>query len=355
MGAIETGKALRDAALAGGQPDALKSATQAWFDDVSSLDRTDDRISLSLAVVASAIPIVGPEAAAFLANACGALIEGGADPRPLADPLLERLTSTAARATTMSRTVLAEEQLGEDDDPAVILADRLAALGEGAPPEAADWSLLDGLLAPAVALLAADPASRVKARALATLLEAIEDVHPSAHWILRAIRVLHDEPFVAIELSSRTGIDGNFSGISENFQLNALLMDAMPRGRFLSKPRISAKAAAVARGDGPQVTDEVLTGSWNLYAWTVLAGGRGIPEPNATLSTEDWIWNEGIPADIPVFHGRRVILLGAPSYQRTWRAQRDFASLRAGIVARRLSKEEVDELLTKIGSTPRPT
>ena len=58
------------------------------------------------------------------------------------------------------------------------------------------------------------------------------------------LTVLDEEPYVAIEPATRTGIVGRMSGIVENFQLNTLLMDEFPR----DEPRVSKEAVAVARG-----------------------------------------------------------------------------------------------------------
>jgi hypothetical protein len=353
MGAIESATALREAALAGRSTDALRPLTQAWFDDLSGLRPDDELAGRSMVIVASGIPSAGAAATTYLANACGTLVENGWDSGPLAGPLLERLTVVARRAGDLSRSLLGSEPVSDDVDPGELVAERVAALDESSPA-VDDWNLLAGLLAPAVAVLVTDARSGIMTTELAGLLEPIEALHPSAHWILRALRVLHNEPFVAIELSSRIGIAGTFSGISENFQLNALLMDVFPKGGFLSKPRISAKAAAIARGDGPQVGEETVIGSWNLYTWKAVAGKRTPPDKNDTTRTDDWIWNEGIPADIPLFEGRRVILLGPPSYERSWHAQRDFATLRATIDAVRMSKQDVGDLVERISDAARP-
>ena len=40
-----------------------------------------------------------------------------------------------------------------------------------------------------------------------------------------------------------------------------------------------------------------------------------------------WIWNEGVPADIPTFEGTRVVLLGPPPYERSWNSVRRFPDL----------------------------
>jgi hypothetical protein len=58
---------------------------------------------------------------------------------------------------------------------------------------------------------------------------------------------------------------------------------------------------------------------------------------------------EGSPADIPVFEGYRVVLLGPPSYERTWQSQRMFANLPANLeITGRLSPEQVHAWLQRM-------
>jgi hypothetical protein len=61
-----------------------------------------------------------------------------------------------------------------------------------------------------------------------------------------------------------------------------------------------------------------------------------------------WIWNEGMPADIPVLDGHRVLLLGPASYSRQWKAQRMFLKLPARLTADLLSEDDVARWLERI-------
>ena len=72
-----------------------------------------------------------------------------------------------------------------------------------------------------------------------------------------------------------------------------------PQRRFGRRPtRVSEAAAAVARGDGPQASDEVVVGAWNLYDYTALRNGR-LPAPGDLGSQNHWIWGEGSPGGRP--------------------------------------------------------
>ena len=158
------------------------------------------------------------------------------------------------------------------------------------------------------------------------------------------LAVLHEAPFVAIEPSSGRGVDGHMSGVSENFQLHTLLMDAFGHP-------VDPDVLAIARGDGPQQGDHEVAGAWNLYTYRALCDGR-LPAADAS-QTGEWIWNEGVPAVIPALGGTRVILLGEPLYERTWNAVRTFPTLPARLDARPLTGEETRVWLDRIAAANR--
>jgi hypothetical protein len=76
-----------------------------------------------------------------------------------------------------------------------------------------------------------------------------------------------------------------------------------------------------------------------------------LPDTKGQGGTKHWIWNEGVPDDIPVFENRRVILLGPPSYSRGWTAQRLFNGLPARVEVERVLKgSEVDEWIKRLAA-----
>jgi hypothetical protein len=161
--------------------------------------------------------------------------------------------------------------------------------------------------------------------------------------------VLHEEPYVAIEPATGTAIAGVMSGVVENFQLNALLMDAVP---WTGTRRISRAALAVARGDGPQQSNETVVAAWELYGYAALEPDGRLPdEPDP----ETLIWDEGMPTDIPVVDGHRVIVLRPSPAQRSWRAQRMFASLPASLTREVLDEDAVAAWMAKIGEAAAAT
>ena len=164
------------------------------------------------------------------------------------------------------------------------------------------------------------------------------------------LSVLDEEPYVAIEPATRTGIVGRMSGIVENFQLNTLLMDEFPR----DEPRVSKAAVEVARGNGPQQIDEDVTGVWNLFTFGALTADGTLPDPKDVAYSDTWIWNEGMPADIPALDGHRVILLDAAPEPRTWPAQRMFLKLPARLTADLLDPDARRRLAGEDRSRRRP-
>jgi hypothetical protein len=122
---------------------------------------------------------------------------------------------------------------------------------------------------------------------------------------------------------------------------NMLLMEAFPRPDGAA-PRITPAAAALARGEGPQQLQDPVHGAWNLYSWRAVTPALGLPRATDRDASEHWIWNEGTLAAVPLFEGRRVILLGPPAYARSWRAQRLFSVLPASLtIEETLSPEQV--------------
>lgn len=80
-------------------------------------------------------------------------------------------------------------------------------------------------------------------------------------------------------------------------------------------------------------------------ALRALSGHFSLPDDSSAF----WIWNEGTPADIPVFDGRRVILLGPASYPRSWQSQRMFDNLPAKLeIEHKLTKDEIQDWLQRM-------
>jgi hypothetical protein len=78
-----------------------------------------------------------------------------------------------------------------------------------------------------------------------------------------------------------------------------------------------------------------------------------LPTPGTTQSRY-WIWNEGTPADISLFEGSRIILLGPPPYTRTWSAGRSFPSIAGQLdVLDLLTPAQIEDWLTRLAAAPK--
>lgn len=306
----------------------------------------------AMATLASGLNSLDPEPAGVASRVVGAMIEAGHDPRPARPAMLGALQQTLPVCADLADAARGEigeppDDLDEEEADDWFSARAAETLNEAAgrrPAAAIAWQRLHEVWPGAIALFSVDPEARAEAQDLAPIAERIEDVHEAAGWLRAMLTVLHDEPYVAIEPETRAGIVGRMSGIVENFQLNTLLMDEFPR----DEPRVSKAAVAVARGDGPQQIDETVTGVWNMFTYEALQPGGTLPDAADISLNHTWIWNEGMPADIPVLDGHRVILLGPAAYSRQWKAQRMFLKLPARLTADLLGEKQLADWLAKI-------
>jgi hypothetical protein len=286
-----------------------------------------------------------------VALVCGALVERGCDPAAIAQPLCERLQSLLEAAAVLADACRARmpKPEGKDQDPDATFENVRQQLTSQMPLETAAWEALKEFWRPAIAVFSVGASSRAAARGLRDLAAKIADHHEAGHWLRLMLSVLDDEPILVIEPKTGLGILARISGIVENFQLNVLLMDGFPKAGFFARRRIPHRVADVARGAGPQQTEDIVTGVWNLYTWQAIEPGLKLPDPNNYGANAHWIWNEGSPEDIPVFQGRRVILLGPPSYPRSWRSQRMFDKLPARLECeRKLTRDEITDWLQRM-------
>jgi hypothetical protein len=311
-----------------------------------------EAVNESMRTLANNLDFEDPIRAASLALVCGALVENGADPNVVAKPLtarLHRLLESAAAFTDMCMSQMPDARDDDEADPAEQFEEVKNRLASSRPRETAVWKALDVFWRPAVAVFSASDAARELAKPLRPLAQQIADYHEGGHWLQLILSVLSDEPLLVIEPSARLGFTGRISGIVDNFQLNVLLMDMFPRSSFFSSRRVSRSVAATARGLGPQQTDEHVTAVWNLYTWEAIRSNMTLPDPSVHSAKAHWIWNEGIPSDIPVFEEWRTVLLGPASYPRGWQSQRTFGSLPAKIDCEHpLSKSEIASLLGRM-------
>jgi hypothetical protein len=143
------------------------------------------------------------------------------------------------------------------------------------------------------------------------LLAAVDPVREhfsTADWLFGLLLVLDDTPLVVLDRATGRGYRVTIGGIGDNFQLHTLLAARLigePAAGWLPGAPPAAAMIAAADGTGEPEPEDGIIGQFNLV------------DPYGA-----WIWNEGRPADIPLFEGERVVILDPPPYPRVWTAGR---------------------------------
>lgn len=166
-------------------------------------------------------------------------------------------------------------------------------------------------------------------------------------WINKLFSVLFDEPIVVVDIDKKIGFEGKINGVVDNYQLQHLLMSLPILNDGDSA--ISDEDLLVVNGQGEQVTERTIESKWNMYNFELCEQPNWKNKIDGSQSVDlrnTWIWEEAVPADIPVYNDCRVVLLGKPSYSRTSTVQRTFKNLKANIeIVKELSPEEVAQWL----------
>lgn len=302
-----------------------------------------------------------PDVAGMIALFCGALVERGLGPSIAIGPILDRLESQVAPdaiAFVAACREVGEESPPSGDDtpdetgPVERHGERISEL---MPVESASFRALEPFSMAAVAMLARSPESRKASWSRAGLRASLDELggqYGHAGWLWTMMQVLDDEPILVLHPGEHRGFRARISGLADNFQLHTLLADALvDRGLQARRPtpaEVAAARDAEVGEDGP-----IAAGSFNLWTWRGLGPDGTLPEPRS-LSAH-WIWNEGVPADIPPFEGTRVVLLGPPPYERSWTAGRKFPPMTGDLrVEGELTTDELEDLLGRIASAAEP-
>lgn len=306
-------------AVAARDGDRTGRAFTAVMNGVQSASDTEHRLAgPRLAALLPAFPPTGPRP--MLAMAAGFCVERGADPVACAEPLLggtyRDLLDASEFARRWTATGTAEEKLPDPDEK--IIDDALLARLGGDVYEATRlamaWCSVEEWQPPALAVLCRS--AEVRRRHASSILPACRDLAALERHDLKclayALAVLDDEPLVVLHRPTRTGFEIRIAGIGDNFQLHTLLAHVLVGGGHVPGTEPSAESVRLARDPKPAQgrTRTIATGAFELLA------------PDG-----ERIWNEGLPDDIPVVHGRRLLVLDEPTYQRSWNADRFFPHL----------------------------
>jgi hypothetical protein len=372
----------------------------AWVEELNARSReiaqhfkaaAPDEITEALRRLAALFPKVPLVALGLVAINCGSLVENGGDPEIVGAALLERLPRVIETAgdfykrcrdlamadqalTEDLRAGLAEAEEPEKElTPAEMIDDHVAQAG---------WSKLASMFGPVlfkehpssvlghmseeffrlglIAHLSRSKSLRKAARSQAQLREgalALDDLEGAHRSFLAAmLHVLDDEALLVLHVEQKKGFDVRISGIADNFQLHTLLAgaiigrpeDGWVEGEAPSKRAVAeCRDAVIGRGGGDNVT-----GAFNLFNWQALQPDGTLPDGTTREASEHWIWNEGWPAEIVPYEGRRVVLLGRPPYERYWRAGRQFFGMRGELTVEQvLDPATVESWLSRLART----
>ncbi|MEV7510577.1 hypothetical protein AB0O57_21770 [Streptomyces sp. NPDC091201] len=329
---LEESVAARD----GGRTESAFAAVMAGVQPASEAEHV--LAGPRLAALIPAFPATGPRP--MLAMAAGYCVERGADPVACAEPILGGVHRDLLDALEFARrwTATGQDELPEPDEK--IIDDALLARLGGDVHEALQlvlaWCAAESWQPPALAVLCRS--AEVRRRDTSALLAACRDLAALERHDLKclahALAVLDDEPLVVLHRPTGTGYEIRIGGIGDNFQLHTLLAHVLVGGGHVPGTRPSAESVRLATDPEPARgrTQVVATGAFELLA------------PDG-----ERIWNEGLPDDIPVVEGRRLLVLDDPAYQRSWNADRFFPHLPGTAELMRVLTE--DETRTWIART----
>ncbi|MEU9873625.1 hypothetical protein AB0C87_37885 [Actinomadura sp. NPDC048021] len=267
--------------------------------------------------LAEGIAEAPPNLGGWLAIVSGAWVENGADPDPVGAPLVHRISEVTAAALAFANAW--DQAAGgkpppdmQEEQPSQQVFDTVAPhLGDGAVTAMMSWFALPQFAMAGCTVLQMGPAVRagIADRDFCAFAagQAAQYLGQMEHY-QALLRVLDGERLLVLDRASRKGWTVTIGGLGDNFQLHVLLAGALigrPGGLTGDRPAPEI-IACFLNADTPPGRP-IISSPWNLV------DAHGEP-----------IWNEGVPADIPVVNGTRVVVIDPPSYERTFPAGRRF-------------------------------
>lgn len=170
-------------------------------------------------------------------------------------------------------------------------------------------------------------------------------------YVCHSVCVLDDEPLLVLHATEMWGFELRISGISDNCQLNWILMHVLRAPVGGTWPQISSQGVECLLSSGPQSTSEHASEVWNMNAWT------SPDEATLTNVQKHKIWVEGVPADIPLCKlagGKRVRVLSKTIYLKVNAVSERFGAMKASMqIERQTSRDEVEQLLSAFRVVPK--
>lgn len=257
-----------------------------------------DSLDELLRRVAPTVGAPDPFKAAILAMVCGTLIEWGADPAGVADLLLARLPGFLAQAESVADRPDAEEFAANPDGFRAAQA-------------------LSLMLLPVMAVLARGMRYRQAARANPDLVrgvEALRERNREADFVATTLGFTDGMELVVLHPGEGKGFRVELEAVHKNFHLFTLLQGELIGGGHLPGEAVDPAVIAVATGEAAPEGPVHDHARFHYYTW----GGLRPTDGTARADLANWVWGEGVPADIPELGGERVVVLTPPVLDRSW-------------------------------------
>jgi hypothetical protein len=308
----------------------------------------------AMGVLGKGVKAAEGRAAQVLLLALGALVESGASPELAWPALVHGLIATldgAARYAQACHDRVDHHALDE-----AVTSER-EPVKKKMPKETAAWDLLRSKCMAATACLTRSPKLREKVRASGKLMKAADplvDYVDEVTAFSRVLRIVHDEPLLVIHPEKRKGWRFTMRDLSTTTELYVLLLDAIvgdPKKGLLAAKRPNPKAVTTIKDpDNAPKNTAMLDVPFHTVAWTGLLPDGTLPDPKSEdVEHQNWVWLEGVPAEIPPFEGERVILLQGPVMKREVEVPVPYDALFPSLKPRgKVSAAEVDRLLEKM-------
>jgi len=300
-----------------------------------------------VAVIAVAEPQEGGRAALQ----AGGLIEHGEPVRPLVQALETRLPQILEQATRFLRAAREAfpDALSEQTGSGVRLGDSelpvewVQSFAAEDYTALASWVALDWWCLPMIAALTREPAERARLSGLREDAEPLVREHGTVQFFDMMLAAPSDESLLFVDQRTRRAFELKMDGVAVNFELHTLLGVALAQPLGLQPPD-PASIAALFGELAAQAPHTV--GMWNLYDHRALS----TLDAGEEVGLDKWVWNEGRPEDIPKVDGTRLVVAGAPPYERTWQTTRTFQALMPKVeLVRELTPDEAAALLAQLG------
>lgn len=333
--------------------------------------------NLALHGLAELIPEADAGHLGEMGRLAGSIVETGGDPNIALDAILARLPEVlgaAAAFVEACRSVVPGGAVEDEEDGPLIeqFGEQVAAR---LPAEARAFQTAGPLCLGAIAMLSRGVEARKHACDDDTLIDLtweLGGVIPSAGFLRKMLLILDDEDLIVLEPELPRGWRVKIRGLADNFQLHTLLAgaligpaeegwipglvgiarDGQAEAPVPGRP-LDRRAVGLSRNLPCTMKDLTVNSHVQLWTWEALQADGSLPE-NPLASSDYFVWNEGVPADIPRFGDVRVVLVGSCPFSRSWPTGRVFHGMTGDLtIEETLAPDAVIDWLHRLATAPR--